>query len=81
MRRTVAEIVNEWVEESSLTLLVKVLVTLVILTFLIIHGIILMVVVVRIAKIILKLMAMFIQLNVQWLRRSAVPGQDQTQQL
>ena len=54
VRRTVAEIVNEWVEESSLTLLV-------ILTFL---------------WFLLVMVSM-----VQWLQRSAVPGQDRTQQL
>ena len=102
VRRTIAEIVNEWVEESLTPDLL--LVAMLILTLLIQFGIILMVKlvlyqneespavaiyesfrpvmrVVRIAKLILKLMAMFIQLNVQWLRRSAVPVQDRTQQL
>ena len=37
--------------------------------------------VVKIAKLILKLMAMIIQLNVQWLRHRAVSDQDLTQQL
>ena len=36
--------------------------------------------VLTIAKLILRLMAMIIQLNVQWLRSLAVPGEDQTQE-
>ena len=102
VRRTIAEIVNEWVEESLTPDLL--LVAMLILTLLIQFGIILMVKLVlyqneespavaiyesfrpvmrvmKIAKLILKLMAMIIQLNVQWLRRSAVPVQDRTQQL
>ena len=106
VRRTLAEIVNEWVEESLTPELV--LLAMVILSLLIQFGLILVLklilyqgeespadaiyenfrsvplsvgTVVTIAKLILRLMAMIIQLNVQWLRRSAVPGQDQTQQL
>ena len=102
VRRTVLEIVNEWVEESLTPDLL--LLAMVILSLLIQFGIILMMKlilyqiggspavaiyesfrpmmrVVTIAKLILRLMAMIIQLNVQWLRRSAVPGQDRTQQL
>ena len=37
--------------------------------------------VLTIAKLILRLIAMIIQLNVQWLRSLAVPGEDQTQEL
>ena len=104
VRRTIAEIVNEWVEESLTPDLLLVAMLSLILTLLILFGIILMVKLVlyqneespavaiyesfrpvmrvmKIAKLILKLMAMIIQLNVQWLRRSAVPGQDRTQQL
>ena len=102
VRRTVAEIVNEWVEESLTPDLV--LLAILILSLLIQFGIIFMMKqilyqseespaaviyesfrpvmrVVTIAKLILRLMAMIIQLNVQWLRRSAVPDQDRTQQL
>ena len=106
VRRTVAEIVNEWVEESLTPELV--LLAMVILSLPIQFGIILMMrlilnqseespadaiyqsfrsvslsvgTVVTIAKLILRLMAMIIQLNVQCLRRSAVPDQDRTQQL
>ena len=104
VRRTVAEIVNEWqirVEESLTPELV--LLAMVILSLPIQFGMILMMrlilnqseespadaiyesfrsvsltvgTLVTIAKLILRLMAMIIQLNVQWLRRSAVPGQD-----
>jgi hypothetical protein len=102
LRRTLVEIVNEWVEESLAPDLL--LLAMVILSLLIQFCIILMMKlilyqseespavaiyesfrpvmrVVTIAKLILRLMAMIIQLNVQWLRRSAVPGQDRTQQL
>ena len=102
VRRTVAEIVNEWVEESLTPDLV--LVAVLILSFFIQFGIIFLkekilaqseeslaiaiyesfrpvMRVVTIAKLILRLMAMIIQLNVQWLRRLAFPGQDRTQQL
>ena len=97
VRRTVAEIVNEWVEESLTPDLV--LLAILILSLLIQFGIIFMMKqilyqseespaaviyesfrpvmrVVTIAKLILRLMAMIIQLNVQWLRRRAFPGQD-----
>ena len=106
VRRTVAEIVNEWVEESLTPELM--LLAMAILSLPIQFGMILMMrlflnqseespadaiyesfrsvsltvgTLVTIAKLILRLMAMIIQLNVQWLRRSAFPGQDQTQQL
>ena len=101
VRRTVAEIVNEWIEESLTPDLV--LLAMVILSLLIQFGILMMKLilyqseespavaiyetlrsemrVLTIAKLILRLMGMIIQLNVQWLRRSAVPGQDRTQQL
>ena len=102
VRRTLAEIVNEWVEESLTPDLQ--LLAMVILSFLIQFGLILVMKlilyqgeespavaiyesfravrrVVTIAKLILRLMAMIIQLNVQWLRRSAVLDQDRTQQL
>ena len=36
--------------------------------------------VLTVAKLMLRLMAMIIQLNVQWLRSLAVPGEDQTQE-
>ena len=115
VRRTVPEIVNEWVEESltpDLLLLAMVILSLLIQFGLILEmkliliqfGLILVMKlilyqgeespavaiyesfravrrVVTIAKLILRLMAMIIQLNVQWLRRSAVPDQDRTQQL
>jgi hypothetical protein len=102
VHRTMAEIVNEWVEESLTPELV--LLAMVILSLPIQFGMILMLrlilnqseespanaiyqsfrsvslsvgTLVTIAKLILRLMAMI----VQWLRSSAVPGQDQTQQL
>ena len=104
VRRTVAEIVNEWQlwVEEYLTPELMLLAT-VILSLPIQFGMILMMrlilnqseespadaiyesfrsvsltvgTLVTIAKLILRLMAMIIQLNVQWLWRSAVPGQD-----
>ena len=97
VRRTMAEIANEWVEESLTPELL--LLAIVILSLTMQFGIILMIrlilnqseefpgdaiyesfrsvslsvgTLVSIAKLILRLMAMI----VQWLRRSAVPGQD-----
>ena len=98
VRRTVAEIVNEWVEEwltpdllliAMVTLMVLMQVGIILLLNLIYdHGEEYLVVptlrpimrVLTVAKLMLRLMAMIIQLNVQWLRSLAVPGEDQTQE-
>ena len=95
VRRTVAEIVNEWVEEwltpdllliAMVTLMVLMQVGIILLLNLIYdHGEEYLVVptlrpimrVLTVAKLILRQMAMIIQLNVQWLRSLAVPGEDQ----
>ena len=98
VRCTVAEIVNEWVEEwltpdllliAMVTLMVLMQVGIILLLNLIYdHGEEYLVVptlrpimrVLTVAKLILRLMAMIIQLNVQWLRSLAVPGVDQPQE-
>ena len=98
VRRTVVEIVNEWVEEwltpdllliVMVTLMVLMQVGIILLLNLIYdHGEEYLVVptlrpimrVLTVAKLILRLMAMIIQLNVQWLRSLAVPGVDQPQE-
>ena len=96
VRRTLSEIFNQWQEEwlTPDLLLVAMLILMWLLQFgfilmlnlifdqISIHDRLRPIMrVLTIAKEILRLMAMIIQLNVQWLRSLAIPGEDQIQEL